>query len=127
MELPQGIEIADGKESRVLKLNKNLYGLKQASHNWFVMLSNGLKDRGFTPSDMDPFVFYKEDMIVLVYVDDMIAVARENKQIDDLVESLREGNEHFKLTSEGKLGVYLGMEIENSEGGAFEIKPPHLI
>ena len=76
MELPQGIEIADGKESHVLKLNKNLYGLKQASHNWFVMLSNGLKDRGFTPSEMDPCVFYKEDMIVLVYVDDMIAVAR---------------------------------------------------
>jgi hypothetical protein len=127
MELPEGIEIDGGKESHVLKLNKNLYGLKQASHNWFVMLSNGLKDRGFTPSDMDPCVFYKEDMIVLVYVDDMIAVARDDKQIDDLIESLREGNEHFKLTSEGKLDEYLGMEIVDSEGGAFEIKQPHLI
>ena len=106
----------------MLKLNKNPYGLKQASHNWFVMLSNDLKDRGFTPSDMDPCVFYKEDMIVLVYVDDMIAIARDDEQIDDLVESLREGNGHFKFTSEGKLDEYLGMEIENSEGGAFEIK-----
>ena len=43
------------------------------------MPSNGLKDRGFTASEMDPCVFYKEDMIVLVYVDDMIAVARDDK------------------------------------------------
>ena len=74
MELPQGIEVADGNETYVLKLNKNLYGLKQANHNWFIMLSNGLKDRGFTSSQIDPCVFYKEDMIFLVYVDDVIAV-----------------------------------------------------
>ena len=64
---------------------------------------------------MDPCVFYKEDMIVLVYVDNMIAVARDNKQIEDPVESLRKGNEHFKLTSEGKLDEYLGGKIVNSE------------
>jgi len=127
MALPQGIEVANGSESYVLKLNKNLYGLKQASHNWFLMLSNGLRDRGFEPSQVDPCVFYKEDMIVLVYVDDVIAVAKDGKMIDNLVDSLREGNEHFKLTSEGKLDEYLGVEIVNSEGDSFEIKQPHLI
>ena len=100
MELPQGIEITDGKESYVLKLNKNLYGLKQASHNWFVMLSNGLKDRGFTPSEMDPCVFYKEDMIVLVYVDDAVTIAKDIKMIDELITSLKEGNEDFILASD---------------------------
>ena len=53
------------------------------------MLSNGLKDRGFISSRIDPCVFYKEDMIVLVYVDDMIAVARDDKMIDELVNFLR--------------------------------------
>ena len=53
------------------------------------MLGNGLKDGGFTPSEIDSCVFYKEDMIILFYVDDMIAVARDKEQIDDLVESLR--------------------------------------
>ena len=91
------------------------------------MLSNGLKDRGFAASQIDPCVFYKENMIVLVYVDDVIAVAKDNKMIDDLIKSLKEGNEHFKLTSDGKLDEYLGLEIVNLEGGSFEIKQPHLI
>ena len=91
------------------------------------MLSNGLKDRGFTASQIDSCVFYKEYMIVLVYVDDVIAVAKDNKMIDDLIKSLKEGNEHFKLTSDGKLDEYLGLEIVNLEGGSFEIKQPHLI
>ena len=86
------------------------------------MLSNGLKDRGFAASQIDPCVFYKEDMIVLVYVYDAIAVAKDNKMIDDLTKSLKEGNEHFKLTSDGKLGEYLGVEIVNLEGGSFEMK-----
>ena len=127
MEWPQGIEMADGNESYVLQLNINLYGLKQASHNWFVILSNGLKDRGFTSSQIDPCVFYREYMIVLVYVDDVITIARDDKMINALVNSLREGNEHFKLTSEGKLDEYLGVEIIKSEGDSFEIKQPHLI
>jgi hypothetical protein len=52
MELPTGI-VVSGKdtESRayVLKLKKSLYGLKQASLNWFEKLKQGLMDQGFTP------------------------------------------------------------------------------
>ena len=53
MELPTGI-VVSGKdtESRayVLKLKKSLYGLKQASLNWFDKLKQGLMNRGFTSS-----------------------------------------------------------------------------
>ena len=77
-----------------------MYGLKKASHNWFVMLSNDPKDRDFTSSQIDHCIFYKEDMIVLVYVNDVITVARDDKMIGELVNSLKEGNDHFKLTSE---------------------------
>jgi hypothetical protein len=48
MELPTGI-VVSGKdnESRayVLKLKKSVYGLKQASLNWFEKLKQGLMDR----------------------------------------------------------------------------------
>ena len=47
--------------------------------------------------------------------------------IDKSVNSLKEGNDHFKLTSKGKLDEYLGVEIIISEGDSFEIKQPHLI
>lgn len=59
MEMPYGIDLvgADRKEY-VLKLNKNLYGLKQASLTFFQLLSKGLVDRGFQPSMIDPcFLF----------------------------------------------------------------------
>ena len=69
--------MVDGWDSHVLKLNKNLYSVKQASHNWFVVLTHGLKYKGFVVSKATPYVFFKEDMIVLVYIDGMIVVTKE--------------------------------------------------
>ena len=43
--------------SYVLKLNKNLYGLKQASLNWYEKLCDGLIDRYFVLSVIDPFFY----------------------------------------------------------------------
>ena len=45
MEFPAGIEYPDGSRKQyVLKLDKNIYGLKNAAHNWFQMISNGLQN-----------------------------------------------------------------------------------
>ena len=42
MELPQGFTVGPESGRYVLKLQKNLYGLKQAGHNWFEKLSSAL-------------------------------------------------------------------------------------
>ena len=57
MELPVGIvvdQLPSNSCGYVLKLNMSLYGLKQASLNWFEKLKQGLTDRGFKPSSIDP-------------------------------------------------------------------------
>jgi hypothetical protein len=57
MELPQGIVLDSSPKSSctyILKLKKSLYGLKQASLIWFEKLKQGLMDRGFTPSEINP-------------------------------------------------------------------------
>ena len=56
MELPAGMVYEHGsKKQYVLKLNKNLYGLKNAAHNWFNMLSESLTgpDLKFKTSNID--------------------------------------------------------------------------
>ena len=67
------------------------------------MIKGGLERRKFTPSVIDPCVFYKEHMIVLLYVDDMIVVSKKEKDIAKLIKSLREEDERFILTSEGDI------------------------
>ena len=54
VELPLGFNAPDSQNRKhyVLRLNKSLYGLKQAGYNWFAKLSNGLEDRGFVPSSI---------------------------------------------------------------------------
>ncbi len=62
MELPAGVnpvDVSDIDQRRyVLKLNKSLYGLKQAGFNWFKKLKEGLITRDFVRSQVDKCVFF---------------------------------------------------------------------
>ena len=69
MELPEGmIPVSNKSNLRLytLKLNIILYGLKQASHNWYENLKQSLLDRYFTSSNIDPYIFMKDGMLLLV-------------------------------------------------------------
>ena len=79
MYLPIGFQVDGHTESSsecsfLLKLNKNVYGLKQGSYNWYKKLKKSLVDRGFKPSDIDPYLYIVNGMIILTYVDDCIVV-----------------------------------------------------
>ena len=69
MELPQGFNVGPESGRYVHKLQKNLYGLKQAGHNWFKNLSGAVGNLSINPRKVDPCVFIGEEVIVLVYVD----------------------------------------------------------
>jgi hypothetical protein len=66
---------------QLLKLDKMLYGSKQAAHLWFNLLNDFLLNIGFTASFMDP-CFYRRiaengeiDAIIILHVDDMRVAA----------------------------------------------------
>ncbi len=113
MELPIGFDVADGESCKfhVLRLNKSLYGLKQAGYNWFAKLSNGLQDCGFVQSNVDSFVFFGSGCIVLTYVDDCIIVGDIHDQINALIQSPHKEDENFILQDEGTIDKYLGVDI----------------
>ena len=126
MELPKGcMSESEGAGQFVLRLRKNLYGLRQAAMNWFEHLKAGLLTRGFRQSEVDPCLFIKDDMILLVYVDDTLIFAKHQNTIECLITSLRS---EFDLTDEGdNVKQFLGVKISHNQDGAIEMTQPHLI
>ena len=61
MELLLGMVVDGNRGEWVLKLNRSLYGLKQASANWFDILKTGLERRGYHQSQVDRCVLYRTD------------------------------------------------------------------
>ena len=111
MQLPVGFQIDDQTESEsdkcyVLKLNKNLYGLKQGSFNWYEKFKASLVDRDFKHSYIYPCLYIGNRMIILTYVDDCIIVGPSMDLIDSFVESTKTGKEKFVLKDEGDMTIY---------------------
>ena len=124
MELPYGFEYGH-KRQYVLKLKKNLYGLADASFNWFKKLTEGLESEGFKKSDIDQCVFLRKDCIILVYVDDMIALSRNKNVLEQLVHNLKK--REYILTDEGPITKYLGVDVNKQADSSFELTQPFLI
>jgi hypothetical protein len=95
MELPAGVNptnVSDGDQRRyVLKLNKSLYGLKQAGYNWFEKLCEGLITHTFIQSQVDKCVFFWKDCIVLTFIDDCIILGKDMAIVDAVFSLLKEG------------------------------------
>ena len=72
-----------GKKNLVCRLNKSLYGLRQASRRWYKRFNSFIMSLGYNRLSSDHCAYYKmfEDndfIIFLLYVDDML-VAGPNK------------------------------------------------
>ena len=104
--------------SHVCKLQKAIYGLKQAPKAWFSKLSSRLLQLGFCGSHSDTSLLILKDasftMYVLIYVDDIIITCSKATTIDDLLHQL---SSDFAVKDLGKLNFFLGIEVlENTAG-----------
>ena len=103
------IEGFDDKSGRVCKLKKALYGLKQAPRVWYQTISRFLHEYGLTSLAADSAIFTGTDIIVGLFVDDIIIVGPDKEKIQKFKEAL---SKQFKMTDLGPCKYYLGMTIE---------------
>ena len=107
-----------GETDLVCKLHKSLYGLKQASRQWFVKFSSTIIKQGFIQSNSDYSLFIRTQgttfITLLVYVDDILIASNNIITVHTLKNSL---HAKFKLKDLGNFKYFLGLEVARSTKG----------
>jgi hypothetical protein len=113
MHYPEGM--AKSKSSHTcLLLKKTLYGLKQSGREWWLVLGDKLVALGFTRCQSDWGLYVKKDdsdsvsMLVLVYVDNLLACAKTTAECNALFDSI---SNEWTITRLGEVKDILGMHI----------------
>ncbi|CAM8942988.1 unnamed protein product [Rhodiola kirilowii] len=118
MSLPPGFFNEAKLNGKVCKLKKSLYGLKQASRQWFSKFSEALIGYGFVQSQNDHSLFTltnsDEFIALLVYVDDVVLTGT-NLELISAVKSFI--HSRFKIKDLGHLKFFLGLEVARSDSG----------
>lgn len=104
----------------VCRLHKSLYGLKQASRQWFAKFSEAIQSAGYAQSRADYSLFTRKQgksfTALLIYVDDILIIGNDPVSIATTKKFL---HSHFHLKDLGDLKYFLGIEVSASKNGIF--------
>ena len=125
MRQPDGF-VKKGSENLVCRLKKSIYGLKQSPRCWNVALDTTLKEMGFTQSENDPCIYYKNtegEMFYLgVYVDDIILAGKTETKLNEVKSDL---SRKFDIKDLGELNYFLGVKIDQQDNSVWIGQPAY--
>ena len=104
----------DTPKDHCWKLKRGLYGLKQAPQIWFNTMASVLKSCGYEQSVLEPCLFYQQDLLLVVYVDDILITGKNENVISKTKQLLQQ---KFVMKHLGHPSVFLGMTIKETPNG----------
>lgn len=114
VQQPEGFELSS-YEGYVYRLNKALYGLRQASREWYAFLDRFLTRLGCTKSDADQNLYLlksqKGFVILLVYVDDIVLLSSSKACKEKVIEAFER---EFEMRVADRIDKFLGITIEDN-------------
>jgi hypothetical protein len=103
-----------------------VYGQKQAGRVWNKYLTDILVNKiKFRQSKVDEWVFYRGNVIYVLYTDDSILTGPDQNEIEKAIEDIEAAG--LDITVEGDLQDFLGVNIEKKANGTMHLTQPHLI
>ncbi|CAH2207849.1 jg3075, partial [Pararge aegeria aegeria] len=111
MTVPEGVF---NKNNYVCKLNKSIYGLKQAARCWFEVFEAALIKEGFQNSSVDRCIYIlnkgdvSKNIYVVLYVDDLVIVCGDIEIMENFKRYLMS---KFEMTDLQDIKLFLGIKI----------------
>jgi hypothetical protein len=87
-------------------------------------LNQGLLKQGWAKSEINGCLYTKQEIILVVYVDDIILISPYKTLIQKEIKSLQE---EYDLMDDGELQDYLGIRFERRNDGSLKLTQPRMI
>lgn len=112
IHIPEGFAKKRGK---ICKLEKSLYGLRQAPLMWNNTLKRALAELGMQPLKTDPCIFKNKDnsIYLAMHVDDGMLVGKNQSDLEQMLQKL---DKFFCITS-NEPKSYIGIELKFDDEG----------
>jgi hypothetical protein len=111
MTQPEGFDIPE-EAQKICKLQRSIYGLKQASRSWNLRFDETVKQYGFIKNEDEPCVYKKVSgsMIVflVLYVDDILLIGNDIPTLQQVKSWL---GKCFSMKDLGEAAYILGIRI----------------
>ena len=111
MSQPNGFE-EFSKERMVCKLHKSIYGINQASRQWYLKFNEVVTANGFKENIVDQCIYIKVSgrkyVFLILYVDDILLTANDTSL---LVETKQLLFSHCDMKDLGEVSYVLGIQI----------------
>lgn len=111
-------ELIEGRpraQLAIARLICSIYGTRQAALNWYKRFNDILEAFGFTRSTIEAGVYYRGNLLLLIWADDILMIGSKA----DIGKAKEELKKELKIKELGEVrdGTFLGMTVRRDRGG----------